>query len=127
MSNLDELKLFNLLKQQLIPDLTPTDKFNPTDGTSEQYQLSLELKCRNEHYKYQLIEKKKYKKLILNRRARYITSTPLGIFSFDLKKLPEPNWREMYLQKSQEDKTKIKKEVGFLPIDNAKDISYIYY
>jgi hypothetical protein len=49
------------------------------------------------HYPTLLIEEIKYRKLITQAAERdlipyYINSTPLGIYSFDLMDLPEPEW-----------------------------------
>ena len=97
--DMNESILFNLLKEKLIPDLLPTDQYNPTDGTSIKNELALELKCRSYCYRFLLIEKNKYDKLILHKNARYINSTPNGgdnltylVYSFDVKKMPEPVW-----------------------------------
>jgi hypothetical protein len=122
---LDETKLFNLLKNNLIPDLEKTDQFNSSDATSNEYNLSIELKCRNEHYTTLLIEKKKYDKLILNSKCRYIVSTSLGIFSFNLKKIKEPVWYEQWLPNTYHfDKPELTlKEVGYLHINQAKNIT----
>lgn len=122
-----EQQLFNLLKFSLIPDLEKTEQFNPTDATSNKLNLSIELKCRNQHYSYLVIERKKYDKLILNEKARYICSTPIGIYSFNPKKLPEPVWQLRYMPDTYHfDKPKyIQKEVGYYHINQAKDISYL--
>lgn len=122
---LNEQKLFNLLKNNLIPDLEQTEQFNPADARSNKYNLSIELKCRNQHYITLVIERKKYNKLILNDRARYICSTPLGIFSFNLKKLPEPVWEHRWLPNTYHfDKPEyIRKEVGYFHINQAKNIT----
>ena len=122
---LNEQKLFNLLKNNLVPDLEQTEQFNPADATSNKYNLSIELKCRNEHYSTLLIEKKKYDKLVLNKKARYICSTPLGIFSFNIKKLPAPVWQKQWLPDTYHfDKpTYIQKEVGYFHIKQSKNIT----
>jgi hypothetical protein len=120
-----EQQLFNLIKSSIIPDLKQTEQFNPADAISSKYNLSIELKCRNEHYSTLLIEKKKYDKLILNEKSRYICSTPLGIYSFNIKKLPEPNWFKQWLPHTYHfDKPEyIQKEVGYLHINQAKNIT----
>lgn len=96
---MNEQILFQLLKEKLIPDLEPTDQYNPTDGTSIKNELALELKCRNAHYRFLMIEKNKYDKLILSKNARYINSIPVfpyentfEVYSFNIKKMPEPIW-----------------------------------
>jgi hypothetical protein len=122
---LNENKLYNLLKENLIPDLEQTDQFNPADATSNKYNLSIELKCRNKHYSYLVIERNKYNKLILNEKSRYICSTPLGIYSFNIKKLPEPYWEKRWLPDTYHfNKPEyIQKEVGYFNINQAKNIT----
>jgi hypothetical protein len=122
---MEEKQLFDLIKLNLIPDLEETEQFNPADATSNEYNLTIELKCRNEHYTTLLIEKKKYDKLILNSKCRYIVSTSLGIFSFNLKKIKEPVWYEQWLPNTYHfDKPELTlKEVGYLHINQAKNIT----
>lgn len=85
---MNEEILFRLIKS-VIPDLEKLDQFNYRDAYSKKYDLSIELKCRHKHYEDLLIEKIKWDKLIKHNRVRYINSTPIGIFSFDLKKIPD--------------------------------------
>lgn len=124
---IDENKLFQLLKQNLIPDLEKTDLFNPKDCTSASLELSIELKCRRYHYDYLLLEKSKYDNLIKNKKVRYICSTPKGIFSFNLKKLKNIVWFNEYLPATTDfhNTDKIYKQVTFLNISDAVDISFI--
>ena len=122
---MEEKQLFDLIKLNLIPDLEQTEQFNPADATSNKLKLSIELKCRNEHYSTLLIEKKKYDKLILNSKCRYIVSTPLGIFSFNLKKLPVPVWQKQWLPDNYYfNKPELTlKEVGYFHINQSKNIT----
>jgi len=122
---LNENKLYNLLKENLIPDLKQTDQFNPADAISSKYNLSIELKCRSNHYSTFLIEKKKYDNLILNSKCRYIVSTPLGIFSFNLKKIKEPVWFDQWLPDTYHfHKPELTlKQVGYLDINQSKNIT----
>ena len=122
---LNENKLYNLLKENLIPDLKQTDQFNPADATSNKLNLSIELKCRSNHYSTLLIEKKKYDNLIIHPKCRYIVSTPLGIFSFNLKKIKEPIWFEQSLPDNYHfhKPELILKEVGYLDINQSKNIT----
>ena len=118
--------LFNLIKS-VIPDLQVTDQFSYRDGYSQKYDLTIELKCRHKHYDTLLIEKMKWDKLVKHNRVRYINSTPIGIFSFDLKDLPEPMWMNMDMPHTTEfeDTQKIGKLVGFLFIQQAQDLSHL--
>lgn len=122
-----EEELFEKIKTYLIPDLKKTERYSFEDATSEKYNLNIELKCRSVHYQYLLVEKVKFDKLNLNKRARYICSTPVGIFSFNIKKLPEPKWFEKWLPETTEfgEKKWILKKIGYYSIDSGKNLSNI--
>lgn len=121
-----EKELFRLVKN-LIPDLKETSTFSYKDGYSDDLKLTIELKCRRRHYDYLLIERSKYKQLLRNKRMRYINSTPEGIFSFNLSKIEEPNWwiEEMPASTDFNRSQRINKEVGYLNIKDAKNITDI--
>jgi hypothetical protein len=121
---MNERELFLLVKS-LIPDLKETTTYSFRDGYSSDLKLSIELKCRRRHYDYLLIEKSKYDKLVSNKRMRYINSTPEGIFSFNLKKIEEPNWwiEEMPATTFFDRCKRVNKEVGYLNIKDAKNIT----
>lgn len=121
-----EKELFSLVKN-LIPDLKETSTFSYKDGYSDDLKLTIELKCRRRHYDYLLIERSKYKQLLRNKRMRYINSTPEGIFSFNLNKIEEPNWwiEEMPASTDFNRSQRINKEVGYLNIKDAKNITDI--
>jgi len=68
----------------------------------------------------------KYRKLITQSAERnllpfYINSTPLGIYSFDLMDVPEPEWVTHYMPATTEFARtwKVEKLVGYLPIEEA--------
>jgi hypothetical protein len=121
-----EKELFSLVKK-LIPDLKETSTFSYKDGYSDDLKLTIELKCRRRHYDYLLIERSKYKQLLRNKRMRYINSTPEGIFSFNLNKIEEPNWwtEELPATTDFNRSQRINKEVGYLNIKDAKNITDI--
>jgi hypothetical protein len=121
-----ERELFSLVKK-LIPDLKETSTYSYRDGYSNDLKLTIELKCRRRHYDYLLIEKSKYDKLLQNKRMRYINSTPIGVFSFNLNKIEEPNWwvEEMPASTDFDRSQRINKEVGYLNIKDAKNITNI--
>ena len=57
----------------------------------------LELKCRTSHYSALIIEYHKYIALLneatnSDRKAYYIVSTPIGVYSFNITSIPEPVW-----------------------------------
>ena len=121
-----ERELFSLVKN-LIPDLKETSTYSYRDGYSNELKLTIELKCRRRHYDYLLIEKSKYDKLLQNKRMRYINSTPIGVFSFNLNKIEEPNWwvEEMPASTDFNRSQRVNKEVGYLNIKDAKNITNI--
>ena len=123
---MNEKQLFDLIKS-VIPDLKSTDQYSYRDAYSPKYDLTIELKCRQKHYDFLLIEKIKYDKLVKHNRVRYINSTPIGIFSFDLKKIQEPTWYEYVLPKETEfyNRNKIPKIVGMLTISQAEDLTHL--
>jgi hypothetical protein len=120
---MNEAELFEIIKKY-IPDLVATDQFNPKDAYSKHYDLSIELKCRHLHYNKLIIEKIKYYSLIKNKNVRYICSTPLAIYSFNLHKMKEPDWSIASLPKTSEfdNRNNIDKLIGYLDIDDAKKI-----
>ncbi len=124
----NEKQLFNLLKKRLIADLESTDLYNPKDAVSARYGAAFELKCRKKHYDYLILEKFKYEKLIKYDRARYIVSTPYGVYSFNLKTI-KPEWVDAMLPATTEFENSnwIKKKVCYLNISEAKNISFIQY
>jgi hypothetical protein len=121
---LTEEILFNKIKK-LIPDLQNRHPLSYRDGYSPKYDLSIELKCRKEHYKLLIIEKIKWDKLMEHPNVRYINSTPVGIYSFNLKTIEAPEWFNKMLPAQTEfaNKEKINKKVGLLNIEQAKEIT----
>lgn len=124
---LNEQLLFELLKEKLMPDLQQTDQFHFSDCFSKEKDLIVELKCRRFHYETLMIEQSKYIKLMSASywEVRYINSTPIGIYSFDLRMIEEPSWIMKDCKKTTdfEDNTYVPKLVGMLDIKDAKDIT----
>ena len=122
-----EEELFNYLKESLYPDLVKSPGiFDSYDCTSAKAAHYIELKCRQTHYETLLIEEIKYRKLITQAAERdlipfYINSTPLGIYSFDLMDLPEPEWVTGWMPVTSEfaNRSKVEKSVGYLDIEEA--------
>jgi len=122
-----ELELFNYLQESLYPDLVKSEGiYDSLDCISQQAGHYIELKCRHTHYPTLLIEEMKYRKLITQSAERdlipfYINSTPLGIYSFDLMDIPEPEWynQTMPVTTEFENQEKIIKSVGYLDIEEA--------
>lgn len=124
---LNEQSLFELLKEKLLPDLQQTDQFHFSDCFSKEKDLIVELKCRRVHYETLLIEQSKFIKLMSASywEVRYINSTPIGIYSFDLRMIEEPNWITKDCKKTTDfdDNSYVPKLVGMLDIKDAKDIT----
>jgi hypothetical protein len=122
-----EVELFEYLKESLYPDLVKSPGiFDSFDCISQQAGHYIELKCRHTHYPTLLIEEIKYRKLITQSAERdlipfYINSTPLGIYSFDLMDIPEPEWVTHWMPVTSEfdNRSKIEKLVGYLDIEEA--------
>ena len=127
LASLNEQVLFKLLKDMLIPDLQQTGEFHFSDCFSKERDLIIELKCRKVHYDSLIIEQSKYIKLIASGywEVRYINSTPLGIYSFDLRMIEEPIWVTVECKKTTdfEDNSYIPKLVGMLELQDSKDIT----
>jgi hypothetical protein len=124
---MNELILFDFLKFNLYPDLERAPGiYDAFDCTSAKAGHFIELKCRQTHYSTLLIEQMKYRKLMEQAYHRellpfYINSTPLGIYSFDLTDMDEPQWHthQMPATTEFEDTDKVEKVVGYLPIEEA--------
>jgi len=124
---MNELVLFDFLKFNLYPDLERAPGiYDAFDCHSQKAGHFIELKCRQSHYSTLLIEQMKYRKLIEQAFHRdllpfYINSTPLGIYSFDLTEIDEPQWHvhQMPATTEFENVNKVEKVVGYLPIDEA--------
>jgi hypothetical protein len=122
-----EQELFDYLKADLYLDLVKSPGiFDSFDCISEAAGHYIELKCRHTHYPTLLIEEMKYRKLITQAAERdlipfYINSTPLGVFSFDLMDVAEPEWVSHWMPATTEfaRSNKVSKLVGYLPIEEA--------
>lgn len=119
---MSEKEIFNWLKLNYIPDLLPTTEFAHTDAFSRKYNLNIEIKTRFKHYDDLMIEKYKWEWLMTKPNVRYIVYTPKGIYSFDIKSIPEPEWQEQKLQQTYnfENRNIVTKLVGFIHISDAK-------
>ena len=123
---MNESKLFDLIKN-LYPDLEKTEQYDSSDVYSVSKKFRAELKCRYEHYDDLLIEKVKWDKLMGcdEDKVLYICSTTAGIWLFNIKELPEPNWEVQMHNKTTEfsDTDKIPKVVGFYTLKQGKEIT----
>ncbi len=116
-----------MVKVDIYPDLVKSEgTYDTFDCISYKAGHFIELKCRVTHYSDLLIEQMKYRKLIeqavqSNLLPFYINSTPLGIYSFDLNDIPEPEWVTHLMPATTdfENKAKVPKVVGYLEISEA--------
>lgn len=129
---MDEKKLFSLIKEKLIPDLEKTDQYSYRDGISKEFEMTLELKCRRAHYRFLLLEKDKYDKLILNKNPRYINSIPVypyqntfEVYSWNLNKIKEPYWFQKWCKETTDfgPERYVKKWVTMLDTHKAKNLT----
>ena len=118
-----------LVKKHFIPDLEKTgSNTDSSEYTSQHRGARYELKVRKATYDTYLIEKVKYDDLMdSDGRVYFINYTPKGIYSWNLRKTPEPDWiMELHpVTTNVPDITggvsgkKAWKEVGYLFIDDA--------
>ena len=124
---MNEELLFAFLREGLYPDLEKAPGiYDAFDCHSQKAGHFIELKCRQTHYSTLLIEQMKYRKLMEKAYHRellpfYINSTPLGIYSFDLTEIDEPQWHTHQMPATTEfsRSNKVSKLVGYLPIEEA--------
>jgi hypothetical protein len=125
-----ESDLFDYLKSNYFQDLEKSEiQFSKWDCYSSKYNSRIELKCRNKHYDYLMIERSKYYYLIKTYIEKdeiplYINSTPKGIYSFDLRKIT-PKWiTDSRMPKTTEFEiiSKVEKTYSLLNISEAKKI-----
>lgn len=127
---LTEPELFSYLKEFYYPDLEmSSDRYSKHDCISSKKKLYIELKSRKTHYDDLLIEKIKYDAIMehateLKYRPQYINSTPIGIWSFSIADMPQPQWEDRWLPATTEfpnggNKTKV---VGYLHIKDGKQL-----
>jgi len=127
---MNEELLFAFLREGLYPDLEKAPGiYDAYDCISIKAGHYIELKCRATHYDTLLIEEMKYRKLITQAAERdlipfYISSTPKGIYSFDLMDVPEPIWivEKMPATTQFSNRMKVDKLVGYLPVEEAVEL-----
>lgn len=125
-----EPELFDYLKEFYYPDLQKSqNQFANYDCLSKEHKHYIELKSRNTHYDNLVIEQIKYDAIVqaavfLGYAPIYINCTPEGIYKFDLSTLPTPQWSGRMLPRNTEfnNKTKVNKVVGYLPIKDGEKL-----
>ena len=120
-----EQGLFDYIKATYLEDLQKSEhEYDYIDATSTVYRLTIELKCRTNHYDELILEKDKYEALMdrawdTGFTPFYINSTPKGIYAFNLRKITV-TWTTKRLPVSTFDKGhEIDKQVALLHIDKA--------
>jgi hypothetical protein len=127
-----ERELFQKIKARIVPDLKLSNNtYSKWDCWTSKYQLHIELKCRYAHYDDLLIEKNKYDALMaLDTGVRYICSTPVGVYSFNIKEILEPNWIIEKMPQTtnfNDEPYFIEKNVGYINISNSINITHLIY
>ena len=123
-----EIELFEFLKEK-VPDLESGKSTDYFDAYSLKQRAVFELKCRRTHYDDLMIEQHKWRNmveigLLRHFTAYYISSTPLGIWCWQLDALKPPQW----VMKTLPNKTDFAgskvttRPVGFLHINDALDL-----
>jgi hypothetical protein len=128
LNELDEKKLFVLVKEFYILDLIDLNEENDSssiDWYSASLDCWIEAKCRTEHFNHLMIEKKKWDALKEKKQAYYICSTEEGVFEFDITSIvDEPVWSYRNCRTTTQftDNRYIPKLQGQLPSNKAKQI-----
>ena len=126
---LKEEIILNKLKK-LIPDLKKLEHYDKKDCYSKSKDLHVEIKCRSKHWDTLGIQKDKWDYLTQFKNCRFVVATPNGLWSWDLNKTPEPIWQRRLGPTSTDYKhlsivDECWKDIGYLNIRDAKDISYL--
>lgn len=126
---MQEAELFEYLKRYWIDLKMSTDQYSKHDCFSQEYNTRIELKCRKKHYNRLMLERNKYRYLMIkhilyNEVPLYINYTPKGIYCFDLRKI-DPVWiidERMPKTTEFENTNKVTKEYCMLSIYNSHKI-----
>lgn len=130
---LQEEDLFNLVKAHILPDLEKSEmQMSKYDCFSREKMVDIELKCRRTHYDDLLIERIKFDALMVradkyNTKPIYINSTPKGIWSFHISRLPQPIWEDRKMPQTTDfsNNNMIIKQVGYYNVSLGKDLTTI--
>lgn len=127
LTNINENQLLALLNKRYPNIMKIEDEFSKIDCFDETTNTHYELKCRREHYETMYIEKDKYDALVEKKNAYYVTSTPKGIYMFNIKDVEEPVWRTKYLPHTTDfNKNEwIEKEIGELRIKHRYELTQL--
>jgi hypothetical protein len=116
--------------RKVLPDLIKLEHFDKKDFYSKSKDVHIEIKCRSKHWSTLGIQKDKWDYLTQFKKARFIVATPQGMWSWDLNKVSEPIWEKRVGPTSTYYKhlsivDECWKDIGYLDIKDAKDISYL--
>ena len=114
-----------------MPDLKKCkDKGSRYDCYSIEHNIDIELKCRRTHYDNLMIERDKYRALVIRSKEKntipiYINSTPSGVWSFKINDLPVTSWENKYMPQTTDfsDQENVLKEVGYYNISIGKNLT----
>ena len=118
--------LFSLIYKDLV-DLNINDPMSEVDWFIPSKNVFIEAKCRERHYGGKLfIEKKKYDALLKYENPYYVSSTPEGIWIWNLKNI-EPVWEKRKMNKTKlfYNRNKVDKIVAELDINIGKNLTDI--
>jgi len=126
LENLNEERLFYLLKRKYknIIDLNIDDKYTPVDFLIPDKDIYIEVKCRTRHFNSLFLEKDKWEKLIEYKKSWYISSTPEGIWAWNVKKI-QPFFIERKMNKTTyfNNRNKVYKKVIELNINDGIELT----
>ena len=127
LANLTENQLLALLNKRYPNIKKIEDEFSKIDCFDASTETHYELKCRRDHYETMFIEKDKYDALVEKKNAYYVTSTPKGIYMFNIKDLEEPVWRSKYLPHTTDfNKNEwIEKQIGEFQIKHRYELTQL--
>jgi hypothetical protein len=117
------LYLFSLIYKDII-DLNVENPYTEVDWFIPSKMAYIEAKCRSKHYDTLFIEKIKYDKLINYKNSWYVSSTPEGVWAWNIKKI-KPIWIERKMERTQffSNKRIVNKIVAQLPVEEAINLT----
>lgn len=122
----NENTFFEVLKYKYkdLVDLNEYDIYSDVDFYIPSKDLYIEIKCRNRHYDNLFLEKLKYDKLVSYSNVIYISTTPLGVWFWNIHKL-DPVWinREMNKTSHFSNRNVVNKLVAELNVNDGVNIT----
>jgi hypothetical protein len=124
--------LLNRLKELFFPDLYIfPERFAKIDAYSEEYDLWIEVKVKDEFYHWVYITKNKWETMRSKNRCLYINGMMKDngdwvFYSFSIHKTPEPKWQTIENPNASNELYTgwIPTEMGHLHISTGKDLTH---